>query len=132
MASEKTSAHDIQQHFEQAGFTVTSDASARLRVTKSGCVAYLESQDGTWVVYGAPYLVVHGKECELEDQGYQKFWLAKAEGKRFPIRRVELENFHRFVEEVRYLLGLKNLYHLSLGSTNARTVYDRVEGRPDR
>jgi hypothetical protein len=75
---------------------------------------------------------VHGINCELEDRGYQKFWYSKPDGKRFPIRKVDLEILHRFDEEVRYVLGLKSLYNEALGSTNARTVYDRLTGRPDR
>ena len=50
---------------------------------------------------------MRGINCELEDRGYQKFWYSKSEGKRFPIRKVELEILHRFDEEVRYILGLK-------------------------
>ena len=85
---------------------------------------------GRWVPAGPPYFLVRGLNCELEDRGYQKFWYH--EGERFPVRRVDLENLHRFEEEVRYILGLKRLYNLSLGSTSARTVYDRLAGRPDR
>ena len=59
-------------------------------------------------------------------------WYAKAEDKRFPIRKVDLEVLHRFDEEVRYILGLTSLYNEALGSTNARTVYDRLTGRADR
>jgi hypothetical protein len=81
---------------------------------------------------GPPYFVVHGVSCELEDRGYQKFWYSKTAGKRFPIRKVDLVTLHRFDEEIRYILGLKSLYNEALGSTNARTVYDRVAGRPDR
>jgi hypothetical protein len=75
---------------------------------------------------------VHGIPCELEDRGYQKFWYSRREGKRFPITRADLETLHRFDEEVRSILGLKSLYNESLGTTNARTVYDRLTGRPDR
>jgi len=58
--------------------------------------------------------------------------LSKTEGKRFPIRKVDLETLHRFDEEVRYLLRVKSLYNEALGSTNALTVYDRLTGRTDR
>ena len=67
-------------------------------------------------------------ECRLEDHGYQKFWLF--EGKRFPIRQGDLKALHLFDEEVRSILGLKTLYHESLGSTSSRSVYDRLDGRP--
>jgi hypothetical protein len=132
MATETAAAQNIQRQFEQAGFAVSDAQPGRLELKKSGCVAYLESQSGTWVYSGPPYLVVHGINCELEDRGYQKFWYSKPDGKRFPIRKVDLEILHRFDEEVRYVLGLKSLYNEALGSTNARTVYDRLTGRPDR
>ena len=123
---------DIRKEFEQAGFVVADAGPGRIELKKSGCVSYLEGKDGNWIRSGPPYFIVRGTPCELEDRGYQKFWLAKSEGKRFPIRKVDLEVLHRFDEEVRYILGLKSLYNESLGTTNARTVYDRLTGRPDR
>ena len=132
MATETAAAQNIQKQFEQAGFVAANDPLGRLEIKKSGCVAYLESHEGIWIYSGPPYLVVHGVNCELEDRGYQKFWYSKPDDKRFPTRKVDLEILHRFDEEVRYILGLKSLYNESLGSTNARTVYDRLTGRPDR
>lgn len=132
MATQTVTAQDIQKQFEQAGFVVTKAPRIRLEVRKSGCVAYLGNEAGKVVYIAPPYFVVRGINCELEDRGYQKFWYAQAENKRFPIRKVELESLHRFDEEVRYVLGLTSLYNQSLGSTNARTVYDRLTGRPDR
>jgi len=131
MATETPAVQDIQKQFEQAGFVVITTQPGRLEVKKSGCVAYLQGQGGSWVHAGPPYFVVHGIHCELEDHGYQKFWLSKSDGQRFPIRKVDLEVMHRFDEEMRYILGLKSLYNESLGTTNARTVYDRLTGRPE-
>jgi hypothetical protein len=125
-------AQGIHKQFEQASFVVADSQAGRLELKKSGCVCYLESQEGRWMRSGPPYFIVHGSTCELEDQGYQKFWYSKADGRRFPIRKVELETLHRFDEEVRYILGQKSLYNESLGTTNARTAYDRLTGRPDR
>jgi hypothetical protein len=125
-------AQDVQKHFEQAGFVVSSAQSGGIEVKKSGCVAEVENRLGQWSYTGTPYFVVHGINCELEDRGYQKFWYSRSDGKRFPIRKVDLETLHRFDEEVRYTLRVKNLYNESLGTTNARTVYDRLTGRPDR
>jgi hypothetical protein len=82
-----------------------------------------------WVPSGPPYFLVRGLNCELEDRGYQKFWYH--DRKRFPVRKQDLETLHRFDQEMRSILGLKSLYHESLGSTSARTVYDRLDGRPD-
>ena len=132
MAIETSFAHSIQSQFEQAGFIVTEAQPGRLELKKSGCVAYLESQGGKWVYSGPPYFAVQGINCELEDRGYQKFWYSKPDGRRFPIHKVDLEVLHRFDEEVRYVLGLMSLYNESLGTTNARTVYDRLTGRADR
>lgn len=133
MASGTAAAQDIERQFQQAGFEVNVGQSGKLELKKSGCVAFLEKgQGGDWIYSGPPYFVVQGINCELEDRGYQKFWYSKPDGKRFPIRKVDLEVLHRFDEEVRYNLGLKSLYNESLGSTNARTVYDRLTGRPDR
>ncbi|HMD84804.1 MAG TPA: hypothetical protein VKO18_08900 [Terriglobia bacterium] len=132
MATETASAQNTPKQFEQAGFVVTEAQPGRIELRKSACVAYLENLHGHWRYSGPPYFVVHGINCELEDRGYQKFWYSKTDGKRFPIRKVELEALHRFDEEVRYLLGMRDLYNEALGTTNARTVYDRLTGRPDR
>jgi hypothetical protein len=132
MANETAVAQDVRKQFEQAGFGVTETQPGRLELTKSGFVGRLESQRGSWVYAGQPNFVVHGFNCELEDRGYQKFWFSATDGKRFPIRKVDLEALHRFDEEIRYILGLKTLYNEGLGTTNARTVYDRLTGRPDR
>jgi hypothetical protein len=132
MATATTSVQDIQRQFEQAGFLVAEAKPGRIELKKSGCVACLENPQGNWMYSGPPYFVVHGIPCELEDRGYQKFWFSKTEGKRFPIRKVDLETLHRFDEEVRYLLRVKSLYNEALGSTNALTVYDRLTGRTDR
>jgi hypothetical protein len=132
MATEIASAQDLRRQFEQAGFVVAEPQPGRLELKKSGCVCHLERQEGRWVRSGPPYFVVRGVNCELEDRGYQKFWYSKPGEKRFPIRKVDLEILHRFDEEVRYILGQRSLYNESLGSTNARTVYDRLTGRPDQ
>jgi hypothetical protein len=132
MATKTDAAKDIQKRFRDAAFQVAKDSTGRLEVKKSGFVAFLQQKDGAWRYSGPPCFIDHGIQCELEDRGYQKFWYSAAQNKRFPIRKVELEQLHRFDEEVRYLLGSTTLYNESLGSVNARTVYDRLEGRPDR
>ena len=132
MATEIATALNIQKQFEQSGFVVSDDQTDKIEVKKDGFVAFLRKQAGKLVYLAPPFLVVHGINCELEDRGYQKFWYSKPEGKRFPIRKVDLEILHRFDEEVRHILGLTSLYNESLGSTNARTAYDRLTGRPDR
>src|ERR1019366_6532835 len=133
MATKTRNVPDIRKQFEQAGFTVADAATpGSIEVRKSDFLTCLEHQNGKWMRSGPPYFVVRGINCELEDRGYQKFWLSKSEDKRFPIRKVELEALHRFDEEIRYILGQTSLYHEALGSTNALTTYDRLTGRPDR
>lgn len=123
---------DTREEFLAAGFEVAPGATeSRMEVRKYSC-SYVVGRGpgGGWVPEGPPRFLVRGLECELEDQGYQKFWLA--DGKRFPIRLQDLRALHDFDEKVRELLGLKQLYHESLGTTSARSAYDRLEGRPDR
>jgi hypothetical protein len=126
------SAADVLRKFEASGFQVTPTTGERrsLEVKKNGFTRRLElDASGAWIPVGYPLFNVRGLDCELEDHGYQKFWYHQ--GKRVPAHLKELKTLHQFEEEVRYILGLKSLYHESLGSTSARTVYDRVEGRPD-
>jgi hypothetical protein len=124
---------DIRKRFKDAGFEIAeaSKSPETLSVKKHGCVCYLIRQPGGgWAPSGPPYFVARGLECALEDQGYQKFW--RHAGKRFPVRVSDLKNLHAFDQEVRECLGWKSLYNESLGTTSARSVYDRMTGRPDK
>jgi hypothetical protein len=123
---------DIRKRFTEAGFEIaeTGKSPETVSVKKHGCVCYLIRQPDGWAPSGPPCFIVRGLECELEDQGYQKFW--RHEARRFPIRVADLKDLHRFDEEVRECLGWKSLYHESLGTTCARSAYDRLSGRPDR
>ena len=133
MAKITTSLADIRKRFEQAGFAVSggSGNTGPIEVAKYNCVHRVDrSPSGLWAPVSPAHFMVRGMPCELEDHGYQKFWLSSG-GKRFPIKLQDLHDLQRFDQEVRYQLKLKSLYNESLGSTSARTVYDRVEGRPD-
>jgi len=124
---------DLRKQFTAAGFEVVEAgiSPASIGVRKYNCVQYLEPKaEQGWIALGPPYFIVRGLDCELEDCGYQKFW--RHQGVRFPIRKADLQALHRFDEEVREILCSRSLYNESLGSTCARTVYDRLEGRPDR
>jgi hypothetical protein len=132
MREPAASLSDIRKGFEEARFSVkdSSQYPEALEVEKGPCRRrIIRERGGAWVPFGPPYFILRGLECELEDRGYQKFWYHQ--GKRFPIRKTELETLHRFDEEVRFILGTKNLYNESLGSTCARTLYDRLSGRPE-
>lgn len=124
---------DIVSQFREAGFEVARLGTNpdSIEVKKNGCVQRLARDSaGSWAPSGPPSFIVRGLRCKLEDRGYQKFWYA--DGKRFPIRKTDLETHHRFSEEIKSILGLGSLYHESLGSTCARTVYDRLIGRPEK
>lgn len=123
---------DIRKQFEEAGFAVVESGSnpSSVEVKKNNCSQLLvRDSNGAWVTSGPPHFMVQGLKCELEDHGYQKFWYI--DGKRFAIKQSDLKTLHRFDEEVRAILGVKSLYHESLGSTSARSVYDRLQGRAD-
>ncbi len=133
MESKAKVAGNLRKRFEQAGFEVAELGKnpETIEVKKETCTRILRrNTNGEWIPSGPPYFLVRGMKCELEDRGYQKFWYS--DGKRFPIRQTDLKILHRFDEEVRSILGQKSLYHESLGSTCARSVYDRLTGRPDK
>jgi len=126
-------AGDVRGQFKESGFEVAELQSDRqtLEVKKGNCTRVLKrNARGAWLPAGPPYFLVRGLKCELEDRGYQKFWYS--DGRRFPVRQADLKTLHGFDEGVRAVLGLRSLYNESLGSTCARTVYDRLSGRPDR
>ena|SRR5204863_5371204 len=133
MSSTVNDTLDIRKQFEQAGFevvTVNIDSSS-IEIKKNNCSWTLDREaSGEWRPSGPPHFIIRGVRCELEDRGYQKFWYLN--GKRFPIRQGDLKALHQFDEQVRALLGLKSLYHESLGTTSARSAYDRLDGRPDK
>jgi hypothetical protein len=133
MEDERIAPTDLRKQFTAAGFEIVEEGvpPGSIGVRKYNCVQYLKpNAEQVWVELGPPYFQVRGLNCELEDRGYQKFWCHR--GARFPIRKTDLETLHRFDEEVREILHLQSLYNESLGSTCARTVYDRLEGRADR
>lgn len=121
---------DIRNQFEKNGFTVNGGSGDAFEVRKYNCVHRIDrNRAGFWAPVSPPRFVIKGVGYELEDKGYQKFWLA--DGKRVAIKLQELRELQKFDQEVRYILKLKSLWGESLGTTSARTVYDRVEGRPD-
>jgi hypothetical protein len=132
MGKKPKSAVDVQTEFRRAGFEVAEVPGNphTFAVKKLNCTHLIQpNATGAWSVAGRPTFNVRGLDCELEDRGYQKFWFHL--GRRFPVRVSDLRTLHHFDEEVRTLLGLKSLYHESLGSTSARSAYDRLHGRPD-
>ena len=133
MGHEPAAGTDVRKRFREAGFDVEEvrREPEALVVKKSNCTQLLEpNSKGKWSPSGPPTFNVRGVDCELEDRGYQKFWFHL--GRRFPARVNDLRTLHHFEDEVRTILGIKSLYHESLGTTSARSVYDRLDGRPDQ
>lgn len=133
MEPRQSTTQDVPKEFEQTGFQVVTPGkdSASIEVKKNNCAWVVDRRaDGSWVPSGPPRFTIRGLDCELEDRGYQKFWYSN--GRRFPIRKADLEALHRFEEEVRAVTGLSSLYNESLGTTSARSAYDRLMGRSDK
>ena len=132
MGTEATAAPNLRKQFKVAGFEIVEIGTQpeSFEVKKYDCaLALARTSGGGWAPSGPPLFSVRGQRCELEDRGYQKFWYAN--GRRFPVRVTDLRTLHQFDQEVRAILGLKSLYHESLGTTSARSAYDRLRGRPE-
>lgn len=65
----------------------------------------------------------------LVDAGYQKFWVGSG-GQCRPALAAELGALHNFELDLRDVLELPSYYNISLGTVNARHLYDRLKGRP--
>jgi len=133
MGQETAATMDLRKHFREAGFEIeeVGRKPEALAVRKNLCTQFLERRaKGEWEPTGPPTFNVRGLDCQLEDRGYQKFW--RHEDRSFPAHVDDLRALHHFDQEVRSILGIKALYHESLGTRNARTVYDRLDGRPDQ
>jgi hypothetical protein len=133
MGNEPAAATDLRKQFQKAGFEIegVGREPEALAVKKNHCTQLLQRKPkGEWEPAGPPTFNVRGLNCELEDRGYQKFWYH--EGRRFPVRVGDLRTLHHFDQEVRTILGITSLYHQSLGTTSARSAYDRLDGRPDQ
>ena len=130
--SNPTADSDVRESFRQASFEVSGldGSSPGFVVRKNGCAQTITMDTaGRWILAGPALFKVHNLDCRLEDQGYQKFWLF--EDQRFPVRGRDLRVLHDFDKQVRSILGLRSLYHESLGTTCTRSAYDRLMGRPD-
>ena len=123
---------ETRKKFEDAGFETFEPAEGAkfLGVKKHNCGLLLEHTSSGEVkpVGEAGYWTKQGL-AKLEDRGYQKFWWI--EGKRLPALAEHLKALHTFEAEVRSLVGMGSLYHEALGTRSTRSVYDRLQGRPD-
>ena len=88
---------------------VAADAAGKPRIMDSG-------------------LALNGELAMLTDLGYQKIFLTKS-GRKTAALAEHLHGLHDFMEDLREALGLTSLYNESLGTTNEKHLYDRVEAR---
>ena len=97
-------------------------------VTRDGCGAMVEDLGGGQVKVGKAGVLLGGEIASLVSRGYQMF-LRTPSGKEIPALADQLKKLHAFDEDLREGLGLTSLYNLSLGTTSADHLYDRVEDR---
>ena len=111
------------QAMRAAGFETQAQPDGRVRVSRNGCAAIIDStpriERAGWLVGGEIALLVDG--------GYQKFW--RSESRRVPALAPQLTALHEFEEDLREALGLESFYNTSLGTINDLHNYDRLAGR---
>lgn len=112
----------------KAGFTVLPLGGTRVRVSRDGCAAVLESNGDAPRLAGGPGVLMGEEIASLVDGGFQKFLQAPS-GKRKPALAAELKALHRFQEDVRETMGMITLYNESLGTVSKSYVYDRLTDR---
>jgi hypothetical protein len=114
-------------NLKQFRFEVGRQGAGAL-VTRDGCgAAVADSGDGQ-VKVGKAGVLVGAEIATLVSRGYQMF-LRTPSGKEIPALADQLKKLHAFDEDLREGLGLTSLYNLSLGTTSADHLYDRVEDR---
>ena len=131
MSKKSPSKPNIRNWIEQlqhAGFIVAEQQPGKVRISKYGCAAELETSPAGQPRFAVrPGLLLGESIACLLDRGYQKFW---QDGHRLvPALADQLTALHRFDEDLRAALGLTTLYNEALGTVSARYVYDRLEGR---
>jgi len=111
----------------ELGFTVESLGPGRAKLSKYGSTAVVERAGAGQLRFLEAGIVIDGTVAELQDRGYQKFFLVGKQAR--PALAEQLRDLHRFNEEVRHIFGLPTLYNESLGTVSNRYDYDRLEGR---
>jgi hypothetical protein len=127
--AKKMTFDDYLNQARTAGFTVEGMGGGRVRISRDGAGAVVESTpDGPPRVTERAGVMIGQEIAELVDGGYQKF-LATPSGKRRPALASDLTLIHNFQEDLREALGLTSLYNESLGTVSNQYLYDRVEDR---
>jgi hypothetical protein len=111
----------------QQRFETKRESGGRVVVTRGGLGAIVEDGSGN-VTIGKAGVLIGGEIGVLVSRGYQMF-LRTPSGREIPALAPQLKALHAFDEDLREALGLTSLYNLSLGTTSADHLYDRVEDR---
>lgn len=111
-------------------FEIARETGGKARVTRGGCGAIVEDQGNGAVHIGKAGVLIGNEIGVLVSRGYQMF-LRTPSGREIPALAGHLHTLHDFDEDLREGLGLISLYNLSLGTTSADHLYDRVEDRDE-
>jgi hypothetical protein len=111
-------------------FDAKMEGAGKARVTRDGCGAIVEDSGSGNVTIGKAGVLIGNEIGVLVSRGYQMF-LRTPSGKELPALAKHLQVLHAFDEDLREGLGLTSLYNLSLGTTSADHLYDRVEERDE-
>jgi hypothetical protein len=109
------------------GFS-TNNVGGRTIVSRNGYGAILQDMGEGKVGVTKAGLVIGSEVATLMNAGYQMFFRTPA-GKEIPAQADQLKALHAFDEDLYEGLGKISLYNLSLGTTTAAHMYDRVEDR---
>ncbi len=127
--AKKMTFDDYLNQARAAGFTVEGMGGGRVRISRDGAAAVVESTPEGLPRFTERAGVMIGQEiASLVDGGYQKF-MAAPSGKRRPALAPDLSLIHDFQEDLREALGLTSLYNESLGTVSNQYLYDRVVDR---
>ena len=113
---------------KQFGFESVRQSVDRVRVTRAGCGAIVESLGGGKVGIGKAGVLMGDEIAMLVSRGFQMF-LRTPSGREAPALASHLKSLHAFDEDLREGLGLTSLYNLSLGTTSDEHLYDRIVDR---
>ena len=119
---------DRTDRLKEFGFTVGSEGSRAVRVSKHGSAAILEDRGVDQPAVGKAGVVIGNEIGWLVNGGYQQFFITPS-GKKLPALAQQLRALHDFQEDLKEGLGSISLYNQSLGTTSDRHLYDRVVGR---
>jgi hypothetical protein len=117
-------------NLKQFEFESLPISAGKVKVSRTGYGAVVESVGDGQVKLGKAGLLVNGEVAELVNAGYQVFFVTPS-GRELPALASQLTALHNFNEDLREGLGLTSLYNLSLGTTSGEHLYDRVEDRDE-